>query len=92
MADCIAKFVAKNSMVVALRLGVITYDCAVRVDTIRYVDDVIVGCLVARRLYVSVFVYVVDWFAFRSSWVSTYVVVAFGVNMLSTCNIVYIVD
>ena len=83
--------VAKNSMVVALRLGVLTYACAVRVDTIRSVDDVIVGCLVAIRLYVSVFVYVVDWFAFRSSWASTYAIVAVGVNRLSTCNMVYVV-
>ena len=35
--------------------------------------------------------YVVDLSAFTSSWVSTYVVVAFGVNKLSTCNIVYVV-
>ena len=55
----------------------LTYDCAVRVDTIRSVDDVIVGCLVASRLYVSLLVYVVDWFAFRSSWASTYAIVAF---------------
>ena len=48
VGDFIVKSVAKNSMVVALRLGVLTYDCAVRVDTIRSVDDVIVGCLVAK--------------------------------------------
>ena len=43
----------------------LTYDCDVRVDTIRSVDDVIVGCLGASRLSVSVFVYAVDWFAFQ---------------------------
>ena len=46
-------------MVVALRLGLLTYDCAARVDTIRTVDEVIVGCLVASRLYVSVLAHVV---------------------------------
>ena len=61
VADFIVRSVAKNSMVVALSVGVLTYDCAVRVDTIRSVDDdVIVGCLVASILSVSVLVYVVD--------------------------------
>ena len=46
--------------------------------TVRLVADVISGCVVASKLSVSVLVYVVDWLAFSSSCVSTYVVVAFG--------------
>ena len=41
------------------------------------------------RLSVSVLVYVVDWFAFRASWVSTYDVVAVGTSRLSVSVCVY---
>ena len=60
--------------------------------TVRLVADVIVGCFVASKLSVSVLVYVVDWFAFRSSWESTYAVVAFGASKLSVSVFVYVVD
>ena len=49
----------ESSMSVALKLGELTYDCAVRLDTIRFVDEVTIFCFVASRMSVSVFVYVV---------------------------------
>ena len=62
---------------------------AVRVLTVRSVADVSVGCFVASKLSVSVFVYVVAWFTFNASWSFTYVTVAFGVSKLSTSVLVY---
>jgi hypothetical protein len=53
------------------------------------VADVISGFLVAAMVSTSVFVYVVAWLAFNSSWGSTYVVAAFGVSRLSTSVLAY---
>ena len=69
--------IPKKSISVALTLGELTYDYAVRLDTIRPVDAVILFCFVTSKLSVSVFVSVVAWLALRTSCSSTYAVVAF---------------
>ena len=83
--------VAKNSMSVARKLGVLTNELAVRLNAFRFVDVVIRSCFVDRRLSVSVLVYVAAWLAFRSSWASTYAIVAVGVSKLSVSVLVYVV-
>ena len=51
---------SEHSIFVVLNIGVITCVCAVRLDTVKLVADVIVGCFCANRLSTCVMVYAVN--------------------------------